>query len=76
MKIEWSNISSDLFKMPVAILVGVGVLLYLDWRFTIDTPFTHLTCTIPTTIYGKTVPVAEKEEHEDKGLNLVTMIES
>ena len=32
-----STVTSDLFKQPIAILTGVGVLLYMDWKFTIVT---------------------------------------
>ncbi len=37
MQTALSSISSDLFKQPVAIIGGISVLLYMDWKFTIVT---------------------------------------
>ena len=71
-----SHISSDLFKMPIAILVGVAVLCYLDWKFTIVTLVLFPTCIIPITIYGRKARRAAKEEQEDMGQMVVTMQET
>ena len=61
MQMALSTISSDLFKMPVAIITGVAVLLYLDWRFTIVTLFLFPICIIPISIYGRKARRAAKE---------------
>src|SRR5678816_20799 len=53
MQMALSNVSSDLFKQPIAIVTGVSVLLYLDWKFTIVTLFLFPTCIIPIAIYGR-----------------------
>ena len=37
MQAALSTVSSDLFKQPVAIISGVAVLLYMDWKFTLVT---------------------------------------
>ena len=37
MQTALSTISSDLFKQPIAIITGVAVLLYMDWKFTLVT---------------------------------------
>ena len=71
-----NNITSDLFKMPVAILTGVAVLLYLDWKFTLVTLILFPTCIIPISIYGRKARRAAKEEQEDMGKMLVTMQET
>ena len=71
-----STISSDLFKMPIAILTGVAVLLYLDWRFTMVTLVLFPVCIIPISIYGRKARRAAKEEQEDMGKMLVTMQET
>ena len=76
MQMALSNISSDLFKMPVAILTGVAVLLYLDWRFTIVTLFLFPTAIIPISIYGRKARRAAKNEQEDMGQMVVTMQET
>ncbi|MDQ3120317.1 MAG: ABC transporter ATP-binding protein/permease [Verrucomicrobiota bacterium] len=76
MQMALSNIGSDLFKMPVAILVGVAVLLYLDWKFTIVTLFLFPLCIIPISIYGRKARRAAKMEQEDMGQMVVTMQET
>ena len=76
MQTALSTISSDVFKMPVAIIIGVAVLLYLDWRFTIVTLFLFPTAIIPISIYGRRARRAAKGEQEDMGQMVVTMQES
>ena len=76
MQMALSNISSDLFKMPVAIITGVAVLLYLDWKFTIVTLFLFPACIIPISIYGRRARRAAREEQEDMGQMVVTMQET
>ena len=71
-----STVSSDMFKMPVAILSGVAVLLYLDWKFTLVTLVLFPVCIIPITIYSRKARRAAKEEQEDMGQMVVTMQES
>ena len=76
MQTALSSISSDLFKQPVAIISGVSVLLYLDWKFTIATLVLFPTCIIPISIYGKRARKAAKSEQEDMGQMVVTMQET
>ncbi len=71
-----STISSDIFKQPVAIIGGVAVLLYLDWRFTIVTLILFPTCIIPISIYSRRARKAAKNENQDMGQMVVTMQES
>ncbi|MDQ2918570.1 MAG: ABC transporter ATP-binding protein/permease, partial [Verrucomicrobiota bacterium] len=71
-----SNVTSDLFKQPVAIVMGIGVLLYLDWRFTLVTLILFPACIVPITIYGRKARRATKYEQEDLGQMVVTMQES
>lgn len=76
MQMALSNISSDLFRQPVAIVTGVAVLLYLDWRFTIVTLFLFPICIIPISIYGRRARRAARSEQEDMGQMVVTMQET
>jgi len=76
MQMALSNITSDLFKQPLAIILGVGVLLYIDWRFTIVTLILFATCIIPITILSRRARNATKNEQEDMGQMVVTMQES
>ena len=50
MQTALSSISSDLFKQPIAIISGVGVLLYMDWKFTIVTLVLFPSCLVPLTL--------------------------
>jgi ATP-binding cassette, subfamily B, bacterial MsbA len=76
MQMALSNISSDLFKQPVAIVGGVAVLLYLDWRFTLVTLVLFPVCIVPISIYGRRARRAAKMEQEDMGEMVVTMQET
>ncbi|MFN2509005.1 MAG: ABC transporter ATP-binding protein [Chthoniobacterales bacterium] len=76
MQMALSQITSDLFKQPIAILGGVAVLLYLDWRFTIVTLILFPACIIPITILSRRARKATMHEQEDMGQMVVTMQES
>ena len=76
MQLALGTVSGDLFKMPIAILAGVAVLLYLDWKFTIVTLILFPTCIIPISIYGRKARRAAKLENEDMGQMVVTMQET
>lgn len=76
MQAALSTISSDLFKQPIAIVGGVAVLLYLDWKFTIVTLILFPTCIIPISIYSRRARQAAKFENEDMGQMVVTMQET
>jgi subfamily B ATP-binding cassette protein MsbA len=76
MQLALGSVSGDLFKMPIAILTGVAVLLYLDWKFTIVTLILFPTCIIPISIYGRKARRAAKLENEDMGQMVVTMQET
>jgi subfamily B ATP-binding cassette protein MsbA len=76
MQVALSSISSDLFKQPVAILVGVSVLLYIDWKFTIATLVLFPVCIIPISVYGRKARKAMKFQYEDMGQMLMTMQET
>ncbi|MGI8891269.1 MAG: ABC transporter ATP-binding protein [Chthoniobacterales bacterium] len=71
-----SSISSDLFKQPIAIISGVGVLLYMDWKFTIVTLVLFPSCLIPLSMYGKRARKAVRGEQEEMGQMVVTMQET
>jgi subfamily B ATP-binding cassette protein MsbA len=76
MQAALSSISSDLFKQPVAIIGGVGVLLYMDWKFTLVTLVLFPTCLVPLSIYGRRARKAVRSEQEDLGQMVVTMQET
>ncbi|MDQ6656406.1 MAG: ABC transporter ATP-binding protein/permease [Verrucomicrobiota bacterium] len=76
MQAALSTVSSDIFKQPIAILSGVAVLLYMDWKFTIVTLVLFPTCIVPISIYSRRARKAAKFEFEDMGQMVVTMQES
>lgn len=76
MQTALSSISSDLFKQPVAILTGIGVLLYMDWKFTVVTLVLFPSCLLPLSMYGKRARKAVKNEQLGIAQMVVTMQES
>ena len=76
MQMALSNVSSDLFKQPIAIITGVGVLLYLDWKFTIVTLVLFPTCIIPISLYSRRARRAARAEQDEVGQMVVTMQET
>ena len=76
MQTALSSISSDLFKQPVAIVGGIAVLLYMDWKFTIVTLVLFPSCLVPLSMYGKRARKAVSSEQEGMGQMVVTMQET
>jgi subfamily B ATP-binding cassette protein MsbA len=76
MQMALSTISSDLFKQPVAILSGIVVLLYMDWRFTLVTLVLFPVCLVPIVAYGRKARKAVQHQFEDMGQMLMTMQET
>jgi subfamily B ATP-binding cassette protein MsbA len=76
MQAALTTVSSDLFKQPVAIISGVLVLLYLDWKFTVVTMILFPSCLVPIAIYGRRARKAVQHEQEDMGQMVVTMQET
>lgn len=76
MQAALSNISSDLFKQPIAIISGVAVLLYMDWKFTLVTLVLFPACLLPIVVYGRRARKAVQHEQEDMGQMVVTMQET
>ena len=76
MQTALSSISSDLFKQPIAIIGGISVLLYMDWKFTIVTLVLFPSCLVPLSMYGKRARKAVNSEQEGMAEMVVTMQES
>lgn len=76
MQAALSTISSDLFKQPVAIVGGISVLLYMDWKFTIVTLVLFPSCLVPLSLYGKRARKAVASEQFGVAEMVVTMQES
>jgi subfamily B ATP-binding cassette protein MsbA len=76
MQMALSTISSDLFKQPVAILSGIVVLLYMDWRFTLVTLVLFPVCLVPIILYGRKARKSSQYQYEDLGQMVMTMQET
>jgi subfamily B ATP-binding cassette protein MsbA len=69
-------VSSDLFKQPITIVLGIIVLLYMDWKFTIVTLVLFPICLVPIRVYGRRSRKAVQNELEGLGQMVVTMQET
>ena len=76
MQTALSSVSSDVFKQPVTIISGLGVLLYMDWKFTVVTMILFPSCLIPLRMYGRRARKAVRGEQEELGQMVVTMQET
>ena len=76
MQAALSTVSSDLFKQPITIIGTIGVLLYMDWKFTVVTLVLFPSCLLPLRVYGKRTQRAVQSEQEDLGQMVVTMQET
>lgn len=76
MQMALSTISSDLFKQPVAILSGIVVLLYMDWKFTLVTLVLFPVCLVPIILYGRKARKSAQYQYEDLGQMVMTMQET
>ena len=76
MQMALSTISSDLFKQPVAILSGIVVLLYMDWKFTVVTLVLFPVCLVPIILYGRKARKSAQYQYEDLGQMVMTMQET
>jgi subfamily B ATP-binding cassette protein MsbA len=76
MQMALSTISSDLFKQPVAIVSGIIVLLYMDWRFTLVTLVLFPVCLVPIILYGRKARKSVQYQYEDLGQMVMTMQET
>src|SRR5205814_5198985 len=52
MQMALTTVSSDLFKQPVTIVIGVCVLLAMDWKFTVVTMVLFPACLLPLMYFG------------------------
>jgi ATP-binding cassette, subfamily B, bacterial MsbA len=69
-------VSSDIFKQPVTIIGAIGVLLLMDWKFTVVTLILFPTCLVPLRIYGRRARKALRGQFEGMGEMVVTMQET
>jgi ATP-binding cassette, subfamily B, bacterial MsbA len=71
-----TTVSSDVFKQPITIIGCVGMLLYMDWKFTVVTLILFPTCLIPIRVFGQRARRAVQNEQTGMGQMTVTMQET
>ncbi len=71
-----STISSDLVTQPVAILMAVSVLVFLDWKFTLISLCLFPLCLLPVIYYGKSVRRGGGSEEDSAAGMMVILQES
>lgn len=62
-----SQLSVNLFKQPVALVVGVAAVMVIDWKFSIITLVLFPVCIVPVAIYGRKVRKAGEAEEQLAG---------
>ncbi|MEI6561286.1 MAG: ABC transporter ATP-binding protein [Verrucomicrobiota bacterium] len=71
-----SQITTDIFTQPVALFGAIGMLLYLDWRFTIISLVLFPVCIVPIVIFGRKVRKGGGVEEARAGLMMVVLQEA
>jgi len=70
------TVSGDLIKAPIAIVSGLAVLIWLDWRFSLTTFVLFPLCMIPIAVYGRKVRMAGKQEENEAAAMAVILQET
>ena len=60
-----TSISGDIIKDPIAILTQVGVLVAIDWKFSLTTLVLFPLCIVPVVVFGRKVRSAGKAEEKE-----------
>jgi subfamily B ATP-binding cassette protein MsbA len=60
-----TSISGDIIKDPIAILTQVGVLVAIDWKFSLTTLVLFPLCIVPVVFFGRKVRLAGKAEEKE-----------
>jgi ATP-binding cassette, subfamily B, bacterial MsbA len=76
MQVALTQVSSDVFKHPITIIFALGVLIYIDWKFTLAALVLFPSCIIPIQVFGKRARRAMEQQQEDLGKMSVTMQEA
>jgi subfamily B ATP-binding cassette protein MsbA len=71
-----TSIAGNIVKDPIAVIVGVGVLVAMDWRFSLTTLVLFPICIVPVLIFGKKVRKAGTAEENEAGTMAVILQES
>jgi subfamily B ATP-binding cassette protein MsbA len=62
-----SQLSVNLFKQPIALVSGVAVVMYIDWKFCVVALILFPACIVPVAMYGRRVRKAGRAEEKLAG---------
>jgi subfamily B ATP-binding cassette protein MsbA len=71
-----SNLSVNLFKQPIALIAGVGAVMWIDWKFSIVALVLFPVCIVPVAMFGRKIRKAGRAEQELAGEMNVILQES
>jgi len=71
-----TSISGDLVSQPVAVISGVCVLVYLDWKFSLTSLVLFPICIVPIVFFGRKVRQAGRVEENEAGQMSVILQET
>ena len=71
-----SQLSVNLFKQPIALIAGVGAVMWIDWKFSLVALVLFPICIVPVAMYGRKVRKAGRAEQELAGEMNVILQES
>ena len=67
-----TSISADVIKDPIAVLTQIGVLVAIDWKFSLTTLVLFPLCILPVVYFGRKVRKAGKaEERESAQMSVI-----
>ncbi|MHA3771903.1 ABC transporter ATP-binding protein [Verrucomicrobiota bacterium sgz303538] len=71
-----TTISGDIVKQPISIVSALGMLFWIDWRFTLMSFIIFPLCLLPVVLVSKKVRKAGAREEEEAGQLMVIMHEA
>ena len=71
-----TQISVNLFKQPIALIAGVGAVMWIDWKFSFVALVLFPVCIVPVAMFGRKIRKAGRAEQELAGEMNVILQES
>jgi subfamily B ATP-binding cassette protein MsbA len=71
-----SQLSVNLFKQPIALIAGVGAVMWIDWKFSLVALVLFPVCIVPVAMFGRKIRKAGRAEQELAGEMNVILQES
>lgn len=71
-----TQLSVNLFKQPIALIAGVGAVMWIDWKFSLVALVLFPICIVPVAMFGRKIRKAGRAEQELAGEMNVILQES